>query len=110
MSGTQSSGESFASKVLAARDLRGNGRKANQEVNLMADANSGSLSGLTASEAREFHAIFMTSFIIFTVIAVIAHILVWNWRPWLPGSEGYASLIEGVKAATYSVIPYIYQA
>ncbi|EGK69990.1 Putative light-harvesting I complex, beta subunit [Methyloversatilis universalis FAM5] len=52
----------------------------------------------------------MTSFIVFLVVAIIAHILVWNWRPWLPGSEGYASLIEGVKAATYSVIPYIYQA
>ncbi|MBL8467398.1 MAG: light-harvesting protein [Methyloversatilis sp.] len=77
----------------------------------MADGTrSGSLSGLTDSEAREFHAIFMTSFIVFLVVAIIAHILVWNWRPWLPGSEGYASLIEGVKAATYSVIPYIYQA
>lgn len=77
----------------------------------MADGTrSGSLSGLTDSEAREFHAIFMTSFIVFLVVAIIAHTLVWNWRPWLPGSEGYASLIEGVRAATYSVIPYIYQA
>ena len=77
----------------------------------MADGTrSGSLSGLTDSEAREFHAIFMTSFIVFLVVAIIAHILVWNWRPWLPGSEGYASLIEGVRAATYSVIPYIDQA
>ena len=33
-----------------------------------------SLSGLTESEAREFHSIFMTSFVIFTVIAVVAHI------------------------------------
>ena len=43
----------------------------------------GSLSGLTESEAKEFHGIFVTSFIAFTVIAVIAHFLVWNWRPWL---------------------------
>ena len=42
-----------------------------------------SLSGLTEKEAKEFHGIFMTSFIIFTVIAIIAHVLVWNWRPWL---------------------------
>jgi light-harvesting complex 1 beta chain len=48
-----------------------------------------SLSGLTEQEAREFHSIFMTSFIIFTVIAVIAHILAWMWRPWLPGVNGY---------------------
>ncbi len=43
----------------------------------------GSLTGLTESEAKEFHGIFVTSFIAFTVIAVIAHVLVWNWRPWL---------------------------
>ena len=43
----------------------------------------GSLSGLTEQEAKEFHGIFVTSFIVFTVIAIIAHVLVWNWRPWL---------------------------
>ncbi|WP_375457337.1 light-harvesting protein, partial [uncultured Methylobacterium sp.] len=32
-----------------------------------------SLSGLTEPEAKEFHAIFLTSFIIFTAIAVVAH-------------------------------------
>jgi light-harvesting complex 1 beta chain len=51
----------------------------------MADpGRGGSLSGLTEQEAKEFHGIFVTSFIVFTVIAIIAHILVWNWRPWLP--------------------------
>ena len=48
-----------------------------------------SLSGLTEPEAREFHSIFMTSFMIFLVIAIIAHILAWLWRPWLPGVNGY---------------------
>jgi len=48
-----------------------------------------SLSGLTESEAREFHSIFMTRFIIFLVIAIIAHILAWMWRPWLPPIGGY---------------------
>ena len=46
---------------------------------------SGSLSGLTEAEAKEFHGIFVTSFIVFMVIAIIAHFLVWQWRPWLPG-------------------------
>ena len=55
----------------------------------MAVDRSGSLSGLTENEAKEFHSIFMTSFIIFTIIAIIAHILVWMWRPWLPGTDGY---------------------
>ncbi len=48
----------------------------------MAD-NRGSLTGLTDQEAKEFHSIFVQSFIIFTVIAIIAHFLVWTWRPWL---------------------------
>lgn len=59
---------------------------------------SGSLSGLGEQEAKEFHRIFMVSFIIFTVIAIIAHFLVWQWRPWLPGPEGYASLMDGARA------------
>lgn len=58
----------------------------------MAADRSGSLSGLTEQEAREFHGIFMTSFIGFVVVAIIAHFLVWQWRPWLPGPRGYASL------------------
>jgi light-harvesting complex 1 beta chain len=49
----------------------------------MADDRKGSLSGLTEQEAREFHGMFVTSFIAFTVIAIVAHVLVWNWRPWL---------------------------
>jgi len=61
---------------------------------------NGSLSGLTEDEAKEFHKIFMTSFIIFVLIAIVAHFLAWQWRPWLPGPEGYASLIDGVKVAT----------
>jgi light-harvesting complex 1 beta chain len=46
---------------------------------------------LTEPEAKEFHKIFITSFIVFTVIAIIAHFLVWQWRPWLPGVHGYAT-------------------
>ena len=49
----------------------------------MAEDNKSSLSGLNASEAKEFHGLFMTGFIGFTVIAIIAHFLVWQWRPWL---------------------------
>ena len=34
----------------------------------------------------------MTSFLVFTVIAIVAHILAWMWRPWLPGPNGYRRL------------------
>ncbi|WP_163063621.1 light-harvesting antenna LH1, beta subunit, partial [Acinetobacter baumannii] len=40
----------------------------------MAEERKGSLSGLTENEAREFHGIFMSSFIGFTAIAVVAHV------------------------------------
>jgi light-harvesting complex 1 beta chain len=56
------------------------------------DAATGTLSGLTEAEAKEFHSIFVTSFIIFTLIAVAAHVLVWMWRPWIPGPNGYSEL------------------
>ena len=64
----------------------------------MADNSGGSASGLSDREAQEFHSLFMTSFLIFTAIAVVAHILVWMWRPWLPGPKGYSALIDGAQA------------
>lgn len=73
----------------------------------MADNTGGSLSGLTENEAKEFHSIFMTSFIVFTVIAVIAHVLAWQWRPWLPGSEGYTSTIDVLQGVATSFIPFV---
>ncbi len=57
-----------------------------------------SLSGLTEQEAREFHRIFITSFIVFLIIAIVAHFLVWQWRPWLPGANGYTSMIDGARS------------
>lgn len=66
---------------------------------MAADNRGGSSSGFTEQEAKAFHSLFMTSFIIFTVIAIIAHFLVWNWRPWLPGVNGYAALTDGVNYA-----------
>jgi len=47
------------------------------------DEKQSSLSGLTEDQAKEFHKIFMQSFAIFTGIAIVAHILVWQWKPWL---------------------------
>jgi light-harvesting complex 1 beta chain len=59
------------------------------------------LTGLTEAEAQEFHRIFVSSFVLFVVIAVIAHILAWIWRPWLPGVNGYGtSMLDGVHYAT----------
>jgi light-harvesting complex 1 beta chain len=65
-----------------------------------------SISGLSKQEAQEFHKYFIVSFIVFVAIAVVAHILAWQWRPWLPGPEGYA-MIDSASAAVSSVISSI---
>ena len=67
----------------------------------------GSLSGLTEAEAKEFHSLFLTSFIGFTVFAIIAHFLVWQWRPWFPGVNGYAELSNGLKLAHQALTAYL---
>ncbi|RYH07900.1 MAG: light-harvesting protein [Alphaproteobacteria bacterium] len=61
-------------------------------------------SGLSDQEAKEFHKVFMTSFLVFVGVAVFAHILAWIWRPWLPGPNGYASLESGTTAAAHAVL------
>jgi light-harvesting complex 1 beta chain len=58
---------------------------------------------LTEAEAKEFHGIFITSFIVFTVIAIIAHILAWMWRPWLPGPNGYALLNDAGALISHTI-------
>jgi light-harvesting complex 1 beta chain len=63
-----------------------------------------SLTGLSSREAKEFHKYFMLGFIVFTVIAIVAHFLVWQWRPWLPGPEGYAAVTDSIHAVANSVI------
>ncbi|MHA7838135.1 MAG: light-harvesting antenna LH1, beta subunit [bacterium] len=71
-------------------------------------AREGTLSGLTENEAKEFHKIFMMSFAIFTLIAIIAHFLVWQWRPWLPGPEGYSAMIlEAPRYAAAQIISFL---
>ncbi|MFZ4601252.1 MAG: light-harvesting protein [Alphaproteobacteria bacterium] len=42
----------------------------------------GSLSGLTESEAKEFHNILVASMAVFFLLNLVAHFLVWSWRPW----------------------------
>ena len=75
---------------------------------MAADNRSGSMSGLTESEAKEFHGIFVTSFIIFTVIAIIAHFLVWQWRPWLPGPGGYkTTALDSIQHFAQVSISYL---
>jgi light-harvesting complex 1 beta chain len=62
-----------------------------------------SYSGLTEAQAKEFHGIFVASFLGFTAIAIVAHVLAWMWRPWLPGVNGYG-VLETVQSVTQSML------
>jgi light-harvesting complex 1 beta chain len=62
---------------------------------------------LTPEEAKEFHKMFVSSFIIFTIIAIVAHVLVWMWRPWLPSVNGYAMLQDTVQVANATITTFL---
>jgi light-harvesting complex 1 beta chain len=55
---------------------------------------------LTEAEAKEFHKYFLISFIVFTLIAIIAHFLVWQWRPWLGEAKAFAELEQARPGVT----------
>ena len=68
----------------------------------------GSLSGLSEAEAKEFHSIFMTSFLLFTAVAVVAHILAWLWGPWLPGPGGYmTTALDSIQHVASVALSYL---
>ena len=74
------------------------------------EARRSTLSGLTEQEAKEFNRIFVLSFLLFVVIAIVAHILVWLWRPWLPSVSGYHSgtaFLDGAGAAAHGLIMHL---
>jgi light-harvesting complex 1 beta chain len=49
----------------------------------MADRTDLSFTGLTDEQAQELHSVYMSGLWLFTAIAVVAHIAVYIWRPWL---------------------------
>jgi light-harvesting complex 1 beta chain len=65
-------------------------------------ASGSSITGLTAAEAKEFHNLFVSSFIVFTVVAIIAHFLAWQWRPW--GGTYTTSFLDGVHTVVSAIV------
>lgn len=59
------------------------------------------LNYMTEDEAKEVHKLFILSMGFFTTIAIIAHILVWLWRPWLSADEAQSAglLKSGAQVA-----------
>ncbi|MEM6665504.1 MAG: light-harvesting antenna LH1, beta subunit [Pseudomonadota bacterium] len=66
-----------------------------------------SWTGMTDQEAEEFHKYYMQGAIMFTGVAVVAHLLVLLWRPWIPGPGGYGSLMDRATELAGSVLPFV---
>ncbi len=48
----------------------------------MADRTDLSFTGLTDEQAQELHSVYMSGLTLFTLVAIIAHLAVFIWRPW----------------------------
>jgi light-harvesting complex 1 beta chain len=59
------------------------------------------------TQSLSFYTIFAVSFVVFLAIALVAQLLGWHWRSWLPGAEGVKSLTGGVKAAVYTFMSHL---
>lgn len=66
------------------------------------EARKGSLTGLTEEEAMEFNNWMIRGFLVFIVFAVVAHLLVWFWKPWFgdhdPGQFGGTSSVQLIES------------
>jgi light-harvesting complex 1 beta chain len=73
----------------------------------MSDVRNHSLPALTQNGSNGFGVIFVSSFIVFLLIALVAQTLALQWRPWFPGAEGERSMIGGVKTAVYTFMSHL---
>ena len=100
---TRSASSESSTTSGATRSESGGRRSASADQGGSLGIGRQSLSGLTELEAKEFHKIFILSFLMFVIIALIAHILVWQWRPWLlTPTDGQAS-IDALKTAASAI-------
>ena len=61
-------------------------------------------------DSNEFRLIFMVSFIIFLVGAIVMRLLPKRWRFWPVSVEGRRSIVAEARAAAYALIPFVYMA
>jgi light-harvesting complex 1 beta chain len=73
----------------------------------MAAAIRSAVPGRAQSPSHGYYAIFVASFIVFLMVALVAQLIAWKWRPWFPGAEGETSLIGAVKASVYTFMSYL---
>ena len=59
------------------------------------------------NDSKVFFGIFVVGFMLFLGVALVARLLTWQWRSWLPGAESEESMIGGVKAAVYTFMSHL---
>jgi light-harvesting complex 1 beta chain len=59
--------------------------------------------GLADTEAQEVHGWMVRSFIAYILFAIVAHSLMWMWKPWIgPASERQSSMTDHTTQLVYS--------
>lgn len=48
----------------------------------MTDNTDLSFTGLTDEQAQELHSVYMSGLILFSIVAVVAHLATYIWAPW----------------------------
>jgi light-harvesting complex 1 beta chain len=61
-------------------------------------------SSLTDEEAKALHSNVFSVAVVFVAIAVVAHILMWMWRPWIPGTAGYKSSVSDAAGSIMTTL------
>ena len=73
----------------------------------MAHLTNASTQHMLKTDSKAFNGIFVISFLLFLAVALVAQLLTWKWRPWMPGAEGEKSLLGGVKSSVYTFMSYL---
>ncbi|MEY4285830.1 MAG: hypothetical protein EBV20_01675 [Betaproteobacteria bacterium] len=61
----------------------------------------------SAGDSMAFRVIFLISFGLLFVLALLARLVGSDWRSLLPGAEGSTSMVQGVKTAVYTLMSQI---
>tara|TARA_B100000678_G_C18171807_1_gene487511 strand:+ start:1042 stop:1278 length:237 start_codon:yes stop_codon:yes gene_type:complete len=57
-----------------------------------------SLSSLSEAEANSSRRVFVISFLVFVIFAIVVHIVLWQWRPWTWLSVEAPALLDMLRA------------
>jgi light-harvesting complex 1 beta chain len=73
----------------------------------MTETHGTALRAPAQNDSLTFRGIFIASFVALLAIAVVAQLLTWSWRSWLPGAEGEKSLVGDVRSAVYTFMSHL---